>query len=87
MPNKSLPPVDLHGPKDDDGWVMNDQQGKVYSFTNTNPTAHARWVAVETRPLRGIGQPVMRRMRRHNAIEALETMQKTGGWQRCQARW
>ena len=26
------------------------------------PTAHAQWVEVETRPLRGSGQPVVRRM-------------------------
>ena len=50
------------------------------------PTAHAKWVVVETRPLSGGGQPVVRRMLRHNAIEALETMQKAG-WKRCQPRW
>ncbi|WP_156486834.1 DUF1651 domain-containing protein [Synechococcus sp. MIT S9504] len=51
------------------------------------PTAHAKWVVVETRPLRGKGQPFIRRMLRPNAIEAWETMQKPGGWKRCQPRW
>ena len=40
-----------------------------------------------TRKVRGGGQPVVRRMLRHNAIEAWETMQKTGGWKRCQPKW
>ena len=51
------------------------------------PTAHAQWVIVETRPLRGGGQPVVRRMLRHNAIEAWESMLKTREWKRCQPRW
>ena len=28
-------------------WLMNDQEGKVCSFTNVNPTANAQWVVVE----------------------------------------
>ena len=32
-------------------------------------------------------EPVIRRMSRHNAIEAWETMQKTGGWKRCPPKW
>ena len=87
MPNKDRPLVDRHVPKNGVGWLVNDQEGKVCSFTNANPTAHAQWVVVETRPLRGGGQPVVRRMLRHNAIEAWETMLKTGGWKRCQPRW
>jgi len=87
MPNKDRPLVDRHAPKNGVGWLVNAQQGKVCSFTNDSPTAHAQWVVVETRPLRGGGQPVVRRMLRHNAIEAWETMQKTGGWKRCPPRW
>ncbi|WP_114994509.1 DUF1651 domain-containing protein [Synechococcus sp. UW179A] len=87
MPNKDRPLVDRHTPKNDVGWLVNDQQGKACSFTNANPTAHAQWVVVETRPLRGGGQPVIRRMLRHNAIEAWETMQKSGGWKRCPPMW
>jgi len=87
MPNKDRPLVDLHPPKNDVGWLMNDQEGKVCSFKNDMPTQHAQWVVVETRPLRGGGQPVIRRMLRHNAIEAWETMQKSGCWKRCPPRW
>ena len=87
MPNKDRPLVDRHAPKNGVGWLLNDQQGKVCSFTNANPTAHAQWVVIETRPLRGGGQPVVRRMLRHNAIEVWVTMLKRGGWKRCQPRW
>jgi hypothetical protein len=40
--------------------LMNTQEQKVCSFTIANPTAHAQWIVVETRPLRGGGQPVVR---------------------------
>ncbi|WP_369813414.1 DUF1651 domain-containing protein [Synechococcus sp. MIT S9509] len=87
MPNKDRPLVDRHAPKNGVGWLMNDQEQKVCCFKNDMPTQYAQWVVVETRPLRGGGQPVVRRMLRHNAIEAWETMQKSGGWKRCQPRW
>ena len=83
MPNKDRPLVDLHPPKNGVGWLMNTQEQKVCRFQNDMPTQHAQWVVVETRPLRGSGQPVIRRMLRHNAIEAWETMQKSGGWKHC----
>ena len=87
MPNKDKPLVDRHAPKDGVGWLMNDIEGKVCRFANDIPTAHAQWVEVETRPLQGGGQPVIRRLLRHNAISAWETMQKSGGWQRCPPKW
>ena len=87
MPNKDRPLVDRHLPKNGEGWLMSTQEQKVCRFRNDMPTAHAQWVEVETRPLRGGGQPVVRRMLRHNAIEAWETMQKTGGWKHCQPKW
>ena len=87
MPNKDRPLVDRHPPKNGVGWLMNDQEGKVCSFKNDMPTQHAQWVEVETRSLTGSGQPVIRRMLRHNAIKAWETMQATGGWERCQPKW
>ncbi len=62
MPNKDRPLVDRHAPKNGVGWLLNDQEGKVCSFTNANPTAHAQWIVVERRSLRGGGQPVVRRM-------------------------
>ncbi len=65
---------------------MHDQEGKVCSFINANPTGHDQWVVVEIRPIRGNGQPFLRRMLRHNAIEAWEIMQKSGGWKSCQPR-
>ncbi|KZR92553.1 hypothetical protein MITS9509_01002 [Synechococcus sp. MIT S9509] len=83
MPNKDRPLVDRHAPKNGVGWLMNDQEQKVCRFRNDMPTQHAQWVVVETSPLRDSGQPVIRRMLRHNAIEAWETMQKSGGWKRC----
>ncbi len=58
MPNKDRPLVDRHAPKNGVGWLENTQQGKVTQLRNDNPTAHAQWVVVETRPLRGSGQTV-----------------------------
>ena len=87
MPNKDRPLVDRHPPKNGVGWLMNTQEQKVCRFQNDMPTQHAQWVVVETRPLRGSGQPVIRRMLRHNAIEAWETMLKSGGWKRCPPKW
>jgi hypothetical protein len=87
MTNKNRPLVDQHAPKDGVGWLIHAQQGKVCRFANDMPTAHAQWVQVETRPLKGGGQPVIRRLLRHNAISAWETMQKSGGWKRCPPKW
>ena len=49
MPNKDRPQVERHPPKEGFGWLLNDQQGKVCSFTNANPTTYAQLVMVETR--------------------------------------
>ena len=87
MPGKNRPLVDRHAPKNGEGWLMSAGGQKVCWFRNDTPTAHAQWVVVETRSLHGAGQPVVRRMLRHNAIEAWETMQRTGGWTRCQPKW
>ena len=87
MPNKDKPLVDRHAPKDGVGWLMNDMEGKVCRVANDMATAHAQWVLVETRPLKGGGQPVIRRLLRHNAIAAWETMQKSGGWKQCPPKW
>ena len=87
MPNKDKPLVDRLAPKEGVGWLMNAQQRKVCRFTNDMPSVHAQWVEVETRLILGGGQPVIRRLLRHNAIEAWETMQKSGGWKRCPPKW
>ena len=70
MPSKDRPLVDRHAPKEGEGWLLSTEQQKVCRFRNDMPTAHAKWVVVETRPLSGGGQPVVRRMLKHNAIEA-----------------
>ena len=87
MPNKDRPLVDRHAAKNGVGWLVNTQEQKVSRFKNDIQTQQAQWVEVETRTLTGNGQPVIRRMLRHNAIEAWETMQKSGGWKRCQPKW
>ena len=43
--------------------------------------------AIERSNIRDGGQSVVRRLLRHNAIEAWETMQKSGGWKRCPPKW
>ena len=44
-------------------------------FTNVNPSDHAQWVVIESRLPRAGGATVVRRMLRHNSVEAWETMQ------------
>ena len=87
MPNKDNPLVDRHAPKGGVGWLVNDIEGKFCRFANDMATAHAQWVEVETRPMKDGGQPVVRRLLRHNALSAWETMQKSGGWKRCPPKW
>ena len=74
-------------PKNGVGWLMSTQEQKICRCKNDMPTQHAQWDEVEARTLSGSDQLVIRRMLRHNAIEALETRQKSGGWKRCQPRW
>ena len=50
----------------------------VVCFRNALPSALSKWIELETRPMRGSGQPIVRRMLRHNAIEAWTNMQKSG---------
>ena len=66
-------------------FLQKEKRGNVCLFANDKATVHAKWVEVETRPLQGGGKPVTRRLLRHNAIAAWETMQKSGGWKQC--RW
>jgi hypothetical protein len=76
MPNQDRPLVDLHAPKNGVAWLLDDEEAKVCSFTNANPTARAQWVVVKTSSLRGSDQVVVRWMLRHNAIEASQNIQK-----------
>ena len=68
-----------------EGWLVNDQQQKVVRFKNDISTAHAEWVTLSTYSWMPPSTPVpmtQRRMLRHNAIEAWNTMKKTG-WRPC----
>ena len=74
-----------------EGWLLNEQQRLLVEFKPDASTAHAQWVLIKTYSFEDPFPPVpqaMRRMLRHNAIEAWLTMQKTG-WRRCQppVRW
>ena len=86
MPKKDRPLIDRHPQKNGEGWLLNEQEQLVVCFRNTLPSMHAKWIELETRPLRGGDQAIVRRMLRHNAIEAWSHMQQTG-WVRCQPRW
>ena len=77
---------DPHPDKAGEGWLINTQLQKVVCFRNALPTAHAKWVEVETRTLSGVGQPIIRRMLRQNAIAAWTQMLKTG-WIRSEPIW
>ena len=66
---------------DGEGWLYSEQQEKLCHFKPDTPTAHAQWIAVRTFSYRPPRPPVpitRRRMLRHNAIEAWQTMKKTG---------
>ena len=70
---------------DGEGWLVNAQQQKVVQFKPDASTVHAEWVAVRTYSWVPPSPPVpltRRRMLRHNAIEAWNTMKKTG-WRPC----
>ena len=68
-----------------EGWLVNAQQQKVVQFKPDVSTVHAEWVAVRTYSWVPPSPPVpltRRRMLCHNAIEAWNTMKKTG-WRPC----
>ncbi len=70
---------------DGEGWLANADQQKIVQFMHDRPTAHGQWVILRTFHWRPPDYPIpqtRRRMLRHNAIEAWQTMLKTG-WQRC----
>ena len=86
MPKKERPLVDRHPQKNGEGWLLNQQDQLIDYFRKALPSARAKWIELETRLMRGSGQQIVRRMLRHNAIEARTHMQKTG-WKRCQPMW
>ena len=68
-----------------EGWLYSEQQQKLCYFKPDTAIVHAQWVAIRTYsyvPPRPPEPMTRRRMLRHNAIEAWETMRKTG-WRRC----
>ena len=69
-----------------EGWLVSAEQQKVVQFKPDASNVHAQWVAVRTYSWIPPSPPVpqtRRRMLRHNAIKAWNTMLKTG-WRRCQ---
>ena len=68
--------------KNREDWLLIEQEQLVVCFRNALPLAHAKWIELETRPMRGSEAPIVRRMLHHNAIEAWTLIQKTG-WKRC----
>ena len=63
-----------------EGWLYSEQQQKLCHFKPDTATVHAQWVAIRTYsyvPPRPPEPMTRRRMLRHNAIEAWQTMQKT----------
>ena len=63
--------------------------GSTRSTTQKNHSIFGHALKVFVLPLHLIlrNHAELDRMLRHNAIEAWETMQKTGGWKRCSPRW
>ena len=86
MPKKNRPLVNRHPQKNGEGWLLNEQEQLIVCFRNALTSAHAKWIELETRPMRGNKAPMVRWMLRQNAIEAWTHMQKTG-WNRFQPRW
>ena len=53
MPKKDQPLVDRHPQKNGEGWLLNEQEQLIVCFRNALPSAHAKWIELETRPMRG----------------------------------
>ena len=53
MPKKDRPLVDRHPQKNGEGWLLNEQEQLIVCFRNALPSAHAKWIELETRPMRG----------------------------------
>ena len=85
MPNKDR---SSHKPQEKsggEGWLYSEQQQKIVQFKPDAPTGHGQWVILRTFHWRPPDYPIpqtRRRMLRHNAIEAWQTMLKTG-WRKC----
>ena len=85
MPNKDRSFYESPEKTGGEGWLYSEQQQKIVHFKPDASTAHAQWVILRTFHWRPPDYPIPQtrmRMLRHNAIEAWQTMQKTG-WRRC----
>jgi hypothetical protein len=85
MPNHNRvtqePPVKSGG----EGWLVNGAQKLLVQFKPDTPSTQGQWVSLRTyawEPPHPPEPQSRRRMLRHTAIEAWETMLKTG-WRRC----
>ena len=81
MPNKDRsnhePPEKPGG----EGWLFSEQHQLLSQFRPSTATVHAKWVEIRTfnwSPPRQPTPQILRRLLLHNAIEAWETMLKTG---------
>ena len=85
MPNKDRSFHESPEKAGGEGWLYSEQQQKLCHFKPDTATVHAQWVSIRTYsyvPPRPPEPMTRRRLLRHNAIEAWETMCKTG-WRRC----
>ena len=85
MPSKDRATHDPPEKPGGEGWLVMAEQQLLCQFKPDSATVHAQWVGVRTYKWVPPYPPVpqtRRRMLRHNAIEAWETMLKTG-WRRC----
>ncbi len=85
MPNHNRvtqePPVKSGG----EGWLVNGAQKLLVQFKPDTPSTQEQWVSLRTyawEPPHPPEPQSRRRMLRHTAIEAWETMLKNG-WRRC----
>ena len=81
MPNKDRSYYESPEKPGGEGWLYSERQQKLCHFKPFTATVHAQWVAIRTYhyvPPRPPEPMNCRRMLRHNAIEAWQTMQKTG---------
>ena len=85
MPNKDRSSHDPPEKQGGEGWLYSDQQQKLCHFKPDTSTSYAQWVAIRTYSYVPPHPPTpmtRRRMLRHNAIAAWQTMLKTG-WRQC----
>ena len=81
MPNKDRSSHESPQKAGGEGWLYSEQQKKLCHFKPDKATVYAQWVYSYVPPR--ASEPMTRRwLLRHNAIEAWQTMQKTG-WRRC----